>query len=1015
MKYGQIVKFVSESPWAIRPSKLAVILDLVAYNAAGGKLSDDEVQERLASIEAARQRGPTSVPSQGSVAVLPLYGVITPKAGLMSSISGGCALDTWASDFAALLGDDSVGAIVLDCDSPGGSVEMLPETAAMIYSARGKGKPIVASVNAECASAAYWLASQCDEICITPSGEAGSIGVYAAHQDISQALEMEGVKMTLISAGEYKTEGNPYEPLSDEARAAIQASVNYCYGQFTSAVAKGRGVSQQDVLAGYGQGRMMNAQDAVKENLADRIEPLTATVGRLGGGKMVPRKPGRRGEDVEGVTEGDLAMAAAANELAGSGLMASEGTHLNSSGGLSDVRIHEPAEQPEAAEQQPELVATAVPPKGTALVDKPWDGPAAEAALDAPITKARGLGMYAWYDAKAADPDGDGYPDAKAAWKFPHHEVTGGDPGPANINGVRNAMARVADADIPDPDRAGVRAHLQKHLDDWQEENKEPAGKEEPEGAAQGGAAVTAGATHDTGRTGMRSLEALVARQAEINARKRELDAEYEGLLMPAEARSELDGLDAEWTDLEMARRDIIDRKARLARTGANEQVDDDTPEAGGNYGGGGGNGTHQPGSDTPQYGEGLQVRRSSRLPENIFDLAAYRQRANTVEQMGSLYREGAKRALEGAAIPIDGVDTAKSKGHITNLLSRDSQDGLVARHILATGSPMYLTAFKKALQGKHLSQAESFALDLYGLTIGTPSDGGFAIPYNLDPTVILSSAGSVNPLRQISSVETIVGNHWLGVTSDGIVASYGAEGSAATDDSPVLAQPEAFVEKAKAFVPFSIEVSQDWGALETTLARLFADGKDNLEATKFFTGAGHGSEEPEGLITGLIGSPSVIDTATIGTIAREDLYGLDDELPDRFNDGASAVAHRAFYNAVRALADDDFDLYLRIGQNIGTNPIGNTNAELLGYPAWRASGMSKALTTGNEIVLVLGDYRQGFKIIDRIGMSVELIPHLFDTGTGYPTGTRGLFCYWRNTSKVVVKNAFRALRVKHS
>jgi predicted phage gp36 major capsid-like protein len=92
----------------------------------------------------------------------------------------------------------------------------------------------------------------------------------------------------------------------------------------------------------------------------------------------------------------------------------------------------------------------------------------------------------------------------------------------------------------------------------------------------------------------------------------------------------------------------------------------------------------------------------------------------------------------------------------------------------------------------------------------------------------------------------------------------------------------------------------------------------------------------------------------------------------------------------------------------------GNTGNQLLGYPCWRASAMSTGIDTGGEAIAILGDFEQ-FLVVDRIGMSVEFIPHLFDTGTGYPLGVRGLYAWWRNSSQCLAANAFRLLTVDHS
>ncbi len=106
------------------------------------------------------------------------------------------------------------------------------------------------------------------------------------HQDVSKAAEMEGVKTTFIKAGKYKTEGNPYEPLSEEAQAALQSRVDEFYGEFVDAVAKGRDTTASKVKNGYGQGRMVSPAAAVAEGMANRVATMDQTLSRLG----VPRQ-----------------------------------------------------------------------------------------------------------------------------------------------------------------------------------------------------------------------------------------------------------------------------------------------------------------------------------------------------------------------------------------------------------------------------------------------------------------------------------------------------------------------------------------------------------------------------------------------------------------------------------------------------------------------------------------------------------------------------------------------------
>lgn len=259
------------STWGLRPEALARVAKLLAAEPA--------VHERLAAVAA--RDSETVVSAGGGVAVLPLRGMLTATPSLISLIfGGGGGLQAFRANLREALASSDVQAIVLNVDSPGGSTDLITETAAEIRDARGE-KPIVAVANTMAASAAYWLASQADELVITPSGEVGSIGVFALHWDESALNEKIGIEPTFISAGRFKVEGNPFEPLADEAKGAIQETVDDFYGLFVADVAQGRGVSADMVRGGFGEGRMVTAQRAVSLGMADRVETLEATVSRL--------------------------------------------------------------------------------------------------------------------------------------------------------------------------------------------------------------------------------------------------------------------------------------------------------------------------------------------------------------------------------------------------------------------------------------------------------------------------------------------------------------------------------------------------------------------------------------------------------------------------------------------------------------------------------------------------------------------------------------------------------------
>jgi signal peptide peptidase SppA len=201
--------------------------------------------------------------------------------GMLDDISGGTSSEGFARQFQAAVRDDAIKAVVMDVDSPGGPVFGATELSSMIRAARGT-KPIIAHVNARAASKAYWIASAADEIVVTASGEVGSIGVLGIHEDVSGALEQMGVRKTIVSAGKFKADGNPYEPLSDESQARIQAKVDAEYDRFVRDVAENRNVSVATVRDGFGEGDMVSAADAVSMGMADKIATLDETLQRFG-------------------------------------------------------------------------------------------------------------------------------------------------------------------------------------------------------------------------------------------------------------------------------------------------------------------------------------------------------------------------------------------------------------------------------------------------------------------------------------------------------------------------------------------------------------------------------------------------------------------------------------------------------------------------------------------------------------------------------------------------------------
>ncbi len=283
MKYTHIARYVSETLWAIEPGKLQEILAVLDFRAAGHTFTAEEIQARIGGGP-----GSGSTSRSGTVAVIPVRGIIAQRMGGMDESSGGTSCERISALIDQVVSDPTVATILYDVDSPGGTVTGIETLAAKMLALRGV-KTQIAMVNGTCASAAYWLASQCDEIVSLPDGLTGSIGVrWTPHEDLSQANKQDGVVVTEIYAGKYKTEGSPNQALSPEAKAFKQSQADEVYGKFVKAVASGRGATQTAVRDGYGEGRVLFAKDALKAGLIDSIGTMDETIGRLTGRKPAP-------------------------------------------------------------------------------------------------------------------------------------------------------------------------------------------------------------------------------------------------------------------------------------------------------------------------------------------------------------------------------------------------------------------------------------------------------------------------------------------------------------------------------------------------------------------------------------------------------------------------------------------------------------------------------------------------------------------------------------------------------
>lgn len=269
---------VLTAPWAIEPSKLLDLHAIYAAHVRGDTIDIEAVEKRLGRPLANEQK---DYEINNGVAVVQIDGVIGKKMNMFSQISGGASSQLAMRAIDGALRDESVHSILLSYDSPGGTVDGTELFTNAIKSAR-RIKPVVSLGAGTMASAAYWSGSAAQAVYIVDGTTAvGSIGVVAAHKDISAAEAARGIKTTEISAGKYKRIASQFGPLSEEGRETIQGQLDYMYSLFVGAVANHRGVSTETVLADMADGRIFTGQQAVDAGLADGIMTFDALIEKL--------------------------------------------------------------------------------------------------------------------------------------------------------------------------------------------------------------------------------------------------------------------------------------------------------------------------------------------------------------------------------------------------------------------------------------------------------------------------------------------------------------------------------------------------------------------------------------------------------------------------------------------------------------------------------------------------------------------------------------------------------------
>jgi HK97 family phage major capsid protein len=366
---------------------------------------------------------------------------------------------------------------------------------------------------------------------------------------------------------------------------------------------------------------------------------------------------------------------------------------------------------------------------------------------------------------------------------------------------------------------------------------------------------------------------------------------------------------------------------------------------------------------------------------------------------------------------------TTRAAGDLDEMVRERDPVGLGAQYLAAVGDPAYNSAFGKMLKDPttgHLRMSAreveavrrvSNVMEQRAMSEGTTTAGGFAVPFQLDPSIIHTSSGAINPLRDLCRIIPIVGtNQWKGVSADAPTASYDPEAQEVSDDSPVLAQPVINVATGRAFVPFSFELYQDWGGgvgggIQEELTSLLQQSRDILDATKFLLGSG--TNEPVGVLTigttGALTTTQRIQTNTSATYAVADVYKLKQAVfATVFGPNSTWVMHPTLLDST----------YRFVPAASATEPSlmpDGRGGDIVGIPKREMTTLVTTTTTASKIA-ILGDW-SGVAICDRIGSTVEFVPNLFGA-SGRPTGQRGLLLWWRSGTGVIAPNKLRYLEV---
>ncbi|MCZ4270725.1 S49 family peptidase [Maritalea porphyrae] len=263
--------------WAMSQDRVETILSIAARE---NEVSKEQIEE-LKALEKQKSDmydGSYRLRVIDDVAVLDIEGPLFKKANMFQAMSGACSYEMLAKDFNSAFEASEINGIILNEDTPGGTVAGCDEFAQMIYEARGK-KPIISYVSGMACSAGYWIGSAADEIVVSEASQVGSIGVVIGIEDNAERRKAQGIKSYEFVSSNAPNKRPDYD--TDKGKAEVQRRADDLEAVFLSNVAKHRDTTVENIIKNFGAGGVEVGANAVEKGMADVVASFDYVLSQL--------------------------------------------------------------------------------------------------------------------------------------------------------------------------------------------------------------------------------------------------------------------------------------------------------------------------------------------------------------------------------------------------------------------------------------------------------------------------------------------------------------------------------------------------------------------------------------------------------------------------------------------------------------------------------------------------------------------------------------------------------------